>query len=363
LPVFDIIMLESTANLKEGQMHVGMVYDPIFLKHDTGAHVEHAGRLKTIMDHLRLSELDSRLISISPRPATLEELNLIHQTQHIQLIQALALSGGGSIDSDTVVSAASYEAAIYAVGGSLEAVDAVIKGNVDCAFALPRPPGHHSTPNRSMGFCLFNNVAIAARYLLSTHGLSRIAIIDFDVHHGNGTQIAFNTDPRVLFASIHQYPFYPGTGHEEETGSAEAMGTKINVPLPLGCGDPEYLKVFEQIIVPAVDRFQPEFILVSAGYDAHWADDMSAMQVSTTGFNQMIAAIKQLAAVCCNNRLVLVLEGGYNLYALAASVVSTFKVLLGDVKVEDPLGPAPPGFHHPNITPLIEQIRAIHSLV
>jgi acetoin utilization deacetylase AcuC-like enzyme len=163
-------------------MQVGMVYDPVFLKHDTGAHVEHAGRLKTIMDHLHLSELDSRLVSISPRPATLEELNLIHQAQHVQRIQALALSGGGSIDSDTVVSAGSYEAAIYAVGGSLEAVDAVIKGNVDSAFALPRPPGHHATPNRSMGFCLFNNVAIAAQYLLSTYGLSRIAIIDFDVH-------------------------------------------------------------------------------------------------------------------------------------------------------------------------------------
>jgi acetoin utilization deacetylase AcuC-like enzyme len=363
LPIFGIISLDPFIAFKGDRMPTGMVYDPVYLKHDTGDHVEHSGRLKTILSYLRTSELDSRLISITPRPATLEELKLVHLPQHIHHINALALSGGGCIDSETIVSRDSYEAAIFAVGGSIRAVDAVMNRMVDNAFSIVRPPGHHAVPEQAMGFCLFNNVAIAAQYLLLNYHLARIAIIDFDVHHGNGTQAAFYHDPRVLFISAHQYPFFPGTGHEEETGSCEAKGTKVNIPLPRGCGDKEYLLAFEQIVAPVVERFKPEFILVSAGYDAHWADDISAMQVSIAGFNKMVATIKNLAGTFCNNRLVLVLEGGYNLYALASSVVSTFRVLLGDDNIEDPLGPPPPGFHHPNILPLIRDIQEIHGLV
>jgi acetoin utilization deacetylase AcuC-like enzyme len=343
-------------------MKVGIVYDPVYLKHDTGKHVENSGRLERIIADLEQAKIISLLIPISPRPATPDELSLIHHPQHIILIQSVARNGGGSLDSDTVMSAGSYEAAIYAAGGAIRAAEAVMDGRVDNAFALVRPPGHHATPGQAMGFCLFNNIAIAARYVISKYGLERLAIIDFDVHHGNGTQAAFYTDPRVLYISTHQHPLYPGTGKIEESGSGEAMGTKINIPLPPGCGDTEYRTVFEQIVTPAVRRFKPQLILVSAGYDAHWADDISAMQLSTSGFIRMVKTIKSLAEEMCNHRLTLVLEGGYNLTALSASVKATFEVLLENDNIEDPLGPSPHGWQPPDIAHLIQRIREVHAL-
>jgi acetoin utilization deacetylase AcuC-like enzyme len=213
-----------------------------------------------------------------------------------------------------------------------------------------------------MGFCLFNNIAIAAHYALAKYKLERILIIDFDVHHGNGTQEAFYDNPRVMYISTHQYPFYPGTGSVEETGGGAAQGTTINIPLPAGCGDSEYLQVFEQIIVPAARRFQPQLILVSAGYDTHWADPLAMMQVSVTGFGQMAKIIKELADELCGGRLVFTLEGGYNLNALAASVKATFDVLLGSNSIDDPLGGSPRSPGALNIDRLIGAIKKIHKL-
>ncbi len=266
-------------------MRVGIVYDPIYLKHDTGEHVENPNRLVSIISHLEQTKLISQLTPIPPRPATVNELALVHQIQYINHIQSVARSGGGSLDFDTVMSSMSYEVALYAAGGAIRAAESVIEGQVDSAFALVRPPGHHATPNRAMGFCLFNNIAIAAKYIISKYGLERLAIIDFDVHHGNGTQAVFYADPQVLYVSVHQNPLFPGTGNVDESGSGEAMGTKINIPLPPGCGDAEYRLAFEQIISPAVKRFKPQFILVSAGYDSHWAENISQMQVSISGFS------------------------------------------------------------------------------
>ena len=343
-------------------MKVGFVYDPIYLKHDTGQHVENAGRLEAIISHLEQTQLKQQLTLIKPRAASIEELTLVHEKQHISHIQDIAQRGGGWLDADTVMSPNSYEVALYAAGGAMRATEAVMNGEVNSAFALVRPPGHHATPQRATGFCLFNNVAIAAKYALDKYNVEHIAIIDFDVHHGNGTQDTFYDDPQILYISTHQYPFYPGTGAVYDTGIGAAKGTTINIPLPVGCGDTEYLQAFEQIIVPAVRHFKPQIILVSAGYDAHWADGLALMQVSITGFDQMVTIIKTLAEELCSGHLVFTLEGGYNVTALAASIRTTFDVLLGNKTIEDPLGELPHRFAATNITSLIRTIRNIHNL-
>ncbi|MCX6011547.1 MAG: histone deacetylase [Chloroflexi bacterium] len=342
-------------------MAAGYVYHPIYLEHDTGEHVESAARLEAIISYLEKTGLKSKLTLIEPRPATVDEIALVHQRQYIKEIEEKAASGGGWLDPDTVMSADSYEVARYAAGGVIRAVEAVMGGEVSSAFALVRPPGHHATSGQAMGFCLFNNIAIAARYALEKYSLERILIIDFDVHHGNGTQEAFYDNPRVMYISTHQYPFYPGTGSLDETGTGAAQGTTINIPLPAGCGDGEYLAVFEQVIVPAARRFKPQFILVSTGYDGHWADPLAMMQVSVSGFARMVGIIKGLADKLCGGRLALTLEGGYHLEALAASVKATFDVLLGNA-TDDPLGAPPRRFEPPNINSLVAGVKQIHKL-
>ena len=342
-------------------MATGYVYHPIYLKHDTGQHVEVAARLEAVMAHLEETGLISRLSLIEPRPATVEEIALVHQKQYIKEIEETAAKGGGWLDPDTVMSADSYQAALYAAGGVIRATEAVMGGEVANAFALVRPPGHHATAGYAQGFCLFNNIAIAAKYALEKYKLERILIIDFDVHHGNGTQAAFYDNPRVMYLSTYEYPFYPGTGSLEETGSGEGRGTNLNVPLPAGCGDAEYLEVFEQIIAPAARRFNPRLILVSTGYDGHWADPLAMMNLSVDGFARIAVVIKGLAGELCDGRLALTLEGGYNLEALAASVKATFDVLLGDAG--DDLSGAPPRHSEPpNIESLMAEIKKIHKL-
>ena len=343
-------------------MKVGFVYDPIYLKHDTGQHVENAGRLEAIISHLEQTGLKQQLTPIKPRSASVAEISLVHDEQYISDIQDTAQKGGGWLDADTVMSPDSYQAAIYAAGGAIKAAEAVMEGEVDSAFALIRPPGHHATHRRAMGFCLFNNVAIAAKHTLVKYNLDRVAIIDFDVHHGNGTQEAFYDDPQVLYISTHEYPYYPGTGSIEETGIGAGEGTTVNIPLPAGCGDAEYLPIFEQIVVPAVKRFNPELILVSAGYDTHWADGLALMQVSVTGFAQMVKIVKGLAEELCRGHLVFTLEGGYNPKALATSVKATFDVLLGNTDIEDPLGQSSRWSEAPDITHLIKSIRETNNL-
>jgi len=240
---------------------VGYVYDPIYLKHDTGKHPENSNRLLAIMRYLERTGPWQQLVSIKPEAATIEELSSVHEKQYISEVKELAAKGGGQIDQDTVVSAGSYEAARYAAGGVIKAVDAVMDGGVDSVFALVRPPGHHATVGRGMGFCLFNNVAVAAEYALHKYNMERIAIIDFDVHHGNGTQDAFYNNPGVLYISTHQSPHYPGTGRIDETGEGEAAGATVNIPLPEGCGDEQYKEVFERVVAPVVRRFKPRLML------------------------------------------------------------------------------------------------------
>jgi acetoin utilization deacetylase AcuC-like enzyme len=261
---------------------------------------------------------------------------------------------------DTYVGPHSYAAALRAAGGLLQAVQAVLQGEANNAFALVRPPGHHAVASRAMGFCLFNNVAIATRYALREFGLERVLIVDFDLHHGNGTQDAFYEEPTVLYFSTHQYPYYPGTGHYQETGRGAGQGYTVNVPLPAGVGDTGYERVFAEILVPVARRYKPQLILASAGYDAHWADPLGGMLLSVSGYVSMARTLVALAEELCQGRLVLTLEGGYSLEALAASIAATFAVLLEDEQVMDPLGPA----RHVEqpVDPIVSAVKRVHGL-
>ncbi len=343
-------------------MKVGLVYDPIYLEHDTGDHVENAVRLEQTIELLEKSGVKQQLVEVPPEPASVEDLLSVHSAEHIARIEEVAKSGRGWLDADTVVSTGSYQAALYAAGGVLKATEAVMSGKVDSAFALVRPPGHHATRREAMGFCLFNNIAIAARQSIRKHDLNRVLIVDFDVHHGNGTQDTFYSDPRVLYFSVHQHPLYPGTGEVGEVGLGWGQDTIVNVPLPPWCGDDQYLQVFQQILVPAARRFRPEIIMVSAGYDAHWADEISLMQVTISGFSQMASILKQLASELCQGRLVFALEGGYHISALAYSVKATLEILLGKLQIEDPLGKSAYGRKAPEIKGILQEVKTAHKL-
>ncbi len=343
-------------------MKAGLIYDPVYLEHDTGDHVENSRRLVDAMSYLEETGTKEQLISLPARSATQEELEMIHSPEYISDVRTRAENGGGWLDSDTVMSAKSYEAAIYAAGGLMVATEAVIKKEVDSAFAVVRPPGHHAIRNRAMGFCIFNNVAIAAKSALSNFSVNRILIVDFDVHHGNGTQDAFYADPAVLYFSTPEYPYYPGTGAVEETGTGKGEGTTVNFPMAAGWGDEEYLRAFNEVLVPVARRFQPELVLVSAGFDPHWADQLAMMRVTVTGFVQMAIILKELAAELCQGRLVFTLEGGYNLRVVASSIRAIFDMLLGNSEIEDPLGKASMASKPGGFDEHIETIKRTHRI-
>ncbi len=338
-------------------MAVGVVYDPLYLEHDTGEHPESRRRLEAIVARLKDSGVWDRLAHIPPRPATIAELRRVHSEGMIRRVRELALAGGGEIDADTVVSPRSYDAALMAAGGVEAAVDAVMGGEVSSAFALVRPPGHHATRTRSMGFCLFNNVAVAAAHALDKHKLECVLIIDTDVHHGNGTQDIFEDEPRVCYISTHQSPLYPGSGFAGERG----RGNIFNIPLPPGAGDAEYTRAYDEVLVPVARRFKPELILVSAGFDAHWSDELASMCLSITGYAQMMRRIKSLADEFCGGRVVLTLEGGYNMAALSGCVKAVFGVLMGGKEIEDRVGPCPSRIQ-PDVAGLLAHLRDTFGL-
>ena len=313
----------------------GLVYHPDYLKHDTGpSHPERPDRLKAIVDRLKGSTTVPGLEWMSPsldRSQEIEEwIKKTHKPSHLERIKdAVPQTGHHYIDSDTPLSPFSYNAALLAVGGLLEACDAVMQGRVKNAFCAVRPPGHHAESRRAMGFCLFNNVAIAARYLQRQYGLERILIVDWDVHHGNGTQEIFYEDPTVFYFSTHQYPHYPGTGTEDERGRGAGEGFTLNCPLPAGTGDRAYLEIFEKVLVPAAEGFQPDFVLVSSGFDAHRDDPLASMSLTEQGYAGMTRIIKKIADSYCDGRIVSCLEGGYNLEALANSAEAHLEALSG----------------------------------
>src|SRR5579864_1749057 len=356
-------------------MTTALIYDPIFLEHITPEHhPERPGRLKVVMDVLRsLNWLEREgLVQLVPRAATVDELATVHERDYIQSVEeasrkvAEEQSSGGRktrfFATDTYVSAQSYEAAIRAAGAPLTAIDAIMKGEVDNAYCLVRPPGHHAVAESAMGFCLFNNAAVAARYAIDRYGLERVMIIDFDVHHGNGTQEMFYSDPRVLYFSTHQWPFYPGTGHSDECGEGAGLGTTINVPLPAGTGFETLEPVFRQVLAPAADRFDPQLMLVSAGFDAHWDDPLGGMNLSTAGFSKLIGVLLEEAKFRCQGRIVFVQEGGYSIEAMAACAATCLNLLLGDDAAVDSLGPGETITERLNSDVLISELRRIHNL-
>ena len=324
-------MTDSTQG--DGPRHTsgtGLVYDPRYLDHGMPPwHPERPERLSAIVEHLEAVGLLGQLVRIEPRAAAAAQIAEVHAPQHVMSVARLCEGGGGVLDyGDTPVVPASYEVALLAAGGLLAAVDAVAAGTVRNALCLVRPPGHHARPTASMGFCVFNNVAVAARHLQKRHGLGRVLIVDWDVHHGNGTQETFYEDPSVFYFSTHRHPFYPGSGRPSETGAGDGEGTTLNVPLPGGTGGERHVEVFEHVLVPAAEAFHPDFVLVSAGFDGHRDDPLGGMRLDDGDYGTLARIVRDIAERHCDGRLVATLEGGYNLDAQARSVAEVLRVFL-----------------------------------
>lgn len=342
-------------------MRTAISINPRHAAHDDPQHVEQAARLHAITAALNASGLRSSLLEVTARSATEAHLRAVHTAQMIELVRWSATRPRSWIDHDTYTTSASWDAALMAAGTTMAVVEAVVSGAAHNGFALVRPPGHHATPTDSMGFCLFNNVAVAARYAIDHLGIGRVAIVDFDVHHGNGTQDIFYEDDRVFFCSTHASPLYPGTGAEREIGSGKGRGTTLNLPLPHGVGDAGFARLFDEVVIPAILRYRPDLILVSAGYDGHWADPLGPLTLSVTGYAALTARLMEAAEEVCNGRIVLVLEGGYHVRALAASVMACLEMLANEGTVVDPLGPA--GALEPDVSALIARMRQNHPLL
>jgi acetoin utilization deacetylase AcuC-like enzyme len=289
-----------------------VVEDSHFLDHRGPAgHPERPDRLTAVHD--ALAPRSDRLVPVAPRPATREEILRIHSPEHIDRISRACEQAPALLDADTYVSPESFEIGLLAVGGSVDLARAIAAGRVQAGLASVRPPGHHAEADRAMGFCLFNNVAVTARALQAEDGVDRILILDWDVHHGNGTQHSFEEDPAILYVSTHQHPYYPGTGAASEAGRGRGAGFTLNIPMPAGCGDAEYAGAFQRILAPAARTFRPDFILVSCGFDAHRDDPLADMQVTAAGYAAMAAIVRHLADDLCGGRLAFILEGGYAL--------------------------------------------------
>lgn len=310
-------------------MKTALIYHPVYLRHDTGpSHPERASRLQAILRKLQKTHLIDDLSLFKPEAASLDDIALAHSRDYIASVKDAVKDGFVSLDADTVISGESFETALYAAGGVIKGIDLVLKGEADNAFAMVRPPGHHARPSQAMGFCIFNNAAIGAKYIQKNYKYERILIVDFDVHHGNGTEEIFYEDPTVFYISLHQYPHYPGTGAKEDIGRGKGKGFNLNLPMSSGSGDEEYIKVFKDTVVPAVNNFKPQIILVSAGFDGHAKDPLSATTLTEAGYYEITLMLKELAKTYSENRIVSALEGGYNLFSLADSVHAHIKALI-----------------------------------
>jgi acetoin utilization deacetylase AcuC-like enzyme len=324
---------DTASRPKPRSTKTALIYRDFYLRHqELEGQVEHPDRLRVIMKHLKETGLLDQLERISPPPAPLEWILEVHTPQHVERVRDACLwvkNESASVDAgDAGVTGMSFDVAVCAVGGILGGVDAVMSGRARNAFCAIRPPGHHASSNKTMGLCLFNNVAIAARYLQRKHGLGRIFIIDWDCHHGNGTQEIFDEDPTVFYFSTHQSPFYPKTGFETDIGIGKAAGTKMNVLLKKGSGDAEILKAYTEKLRPAVLAFKPDFILISAGFDAARGDLLGGLDLTPAGYAQMTRIVKELANEVCKGRIVSTLEGGYSLKQLPGCVEAHLRALM-----------------------------------
>ena len=274
------------------------------------------------------SEFYNNLIPIQPRKATAEEIGMVHDSGYVASVKQSCADEVRNLDADTVISSNSYDAALLSAGAGMKAIDQLIDGNIHNAFCAVRPPGHHAEQDHAMGFCLFNNVGIAARYAQKTKGLNKIFIFDWDVHHGNGSQHSFYSDPSIYYSSMHQYPFYPGTGAGEETGTGDGLGTTLNLPMDAYSDDDDYLSAVQNKLIPEIQRYKPDLIIISAGFDAHQNDPLAQIQLTTDCFGKMTELLMGIAKDVCDGRLLSMLEGGYDYDALSDSVRLHMQTLL-----------------------------------
>lgn len=301
---------------------IGFYCHDLFIQHLEGyGHIERPDRLRAILDRVQAGALAELVTMVEPGPADRDMICMIHDPSYVDGILSLAITDAVVLDwGDTVATRETPKAALYAAGACVQAARAVLKGEFRSAFCAVRPPGHHAERDRAMGFCIFNNIAIAAADLLATQGLKRVAIVDWDVHHGNGTEKTFLEDDRVLFVSVHQFPNFPGTGDSSVTGRGKGDGYTLNIPLGAGAGDSDFRAAFDHMVIPALNAFQPEIILISAGFDAHADDPLSETKASSALFGELTRKVRQCADTHCSGQIVSVLEGGYDLAALADSV-------------------------------------------
>ncbi|MCP3982790.1 MAG: histone deacetylase [bacterium] len=346
----------QTTRVREERLQVGIVEDPRYREHrEPEGHPERSERLTAVSE--AIDPFRNQLVPIQARPAEPAEILAIHDESHLREIEAAASQAPIQLDADTYVSPASFDIARLAAGGCIDLVRAVARGELSSGLAAVRPPGHHAEADRAMGFCLFNNVAIAAR-AAQAEGIERVLVFDWDVHHGNGTQHSFESDPNLFYLSTHQFPCYPGTGSFGEVGIGRGEGTTLNIPLPPGCGDTEYVGAVQRLVLPAARAFRPELILVSAGFDAHRDDPLAEMNVSSAGYLAMAAALRAAADDLCEGRLAFILEGGYALRGLREGVEATLTASLAEVPpiaraVEAPKGTV--------LRQVIDQVAAAHD--
>jgi acetoin utilization deacetylase AcuC-like enzyme len=332
-------------------MKTGIVIDERFTAHDTGhGHPERPERIRALLEVVHARRTPG-FVRIDPRPATPEEIALNHDAGHIARVAGTAHRTFFAFDADTPVGPHSYDTALLAAGGLIALVDAIMEGIVDTGFALVRPPGHHAEGDRAMGFCLFNNVAIAAHVLRQRYGLERVLIMDWDLHHGNGTQHSFYDDPGVLYVSTHQYPYYPGTGAAGEVGQGRGAGFTVNIPLLASSGDAEFAEVFATVVEPVVRQFAPQFVLISAGFDCHRRDPLGGLMATEDGIALMTRLLLRCAHESAEGRLAAVLEGGYDLVAVQNSTARVLDSLAG-AGLSEPLPTASPG-------PTSERVRHV----
>lgn len=342
-------------------MTTAYVTHPRYVEHHLPEHPEHAGRIRAVWKRIDEDGLLERLKLIEAPLATRDQILAVHDADYFSLLQGTAeLEHTARLDADTYVNLVSFEIALMAAGGAAAAVDAVMSGAADNALAIVRPPGHHAVAGRGMGFCLFNNVAVAARHAQRAYGARRVAIVDYDVHHGNGTNDIFYADSSVLFVSLHQYPLYPMSGYAEENGDGAGRGFAMNLPMPAGCGDDGYARAFREVVWPAIDRFHPELLLVSAGHDGHWMDPLAGTRLSLAGLAHLNSELNHMAQTHCGGKIIYVMEGGYNLDVLGYGWRNIARQLLGGTP-DDPLGPAPDE-SEPDISPLLTRVAKIHRL-
>ncbi len=345
-------------------MTTAYITHPRYTEHHLAGHPEHAGRIRAVWAEMDKARLSARMHKIEAPTVADEWILKVHTQKYLEVlywVEQYPPQGVHHLDPDTYAGATAFEIARLSAGGVVQAVDEVLSGRANNALAAVRPPGHHAMPEHAMGFCLLGNVPIAVRYAQQQFGIEKVMIVDFDVHHGNGTEAMLYDDPTTLFISSHQYPFYPGTGAITDTGTGKGKGFTINIPLAGGHGDRSYAAFYEQIIWPAAKRFQPELMIVSAGFDSHWLDPIAGMRLSLAGYAHLTRELMKMADELCGGKIVFAMEGGYNLEALSHGMVNIAHALLGDDTISDPLGP-PKDSHEPDIEPIIRQLKQIHGL-